>query len=117
MTKRPMGRTGRSLSQQIACLIGLFLLIPAWAAQGQDAARPAGVPDPAGYQWTVVAEDFDSPLDLVNAGDGSGRLFVVEQGGLVWILYPDGEVSFDPFFDISSLIPPSVFSGAYTEQG
>jgi glucose/arabinose dehydrogenase len=117
MMKRMMGWTGRSPSVRIVCLIGLLLLIPGWAVLGQEGARPEGVPDPAGYQWKVVAEDFDSPLDLVNAGDGSGRLFVVEQGGLVWIIYPDGEVSFEPFLDVSALIPPSVFSGAYTEQG
>ncbi len=101
----------------VMCVWGLLLLVPGWWTLGQDAAVPDGIPNPAEYAWVVVAEDFDSPLDLVNAGDGSGRLFVVEQGGLVWIVYPDGEVSFEPFLDVSTLIPPSVFSGAYTEQG
>jgi len=28
---------------------------------------------------TVAVNGFDSPVDVANAGDGSGRLFVVEQ--------------------------------------
>jgi glucose/arabinose dehydrogenase len=29
---------------------------------------------------------FSSPVDLVNAGDGSGRLYVIQQGGLIRII-------------------------------
>jgi glucose/arabinose dehydrogenase len=41
------------------------------------------------------------PLAVTNAGDGSGRLFVAEQGGGVWIVR-DGRVSDRPFLDVGS---------------
>jgi glucose/arabinose dehydrogenase len=77
-------------------------------AQAQD------IPDPAKYQWVEVASDFDSPIYLTHAGDT--RLFVAEQGGLIWII-ENGEVLPDPFLDISLLLSDDVFSGSYTERG
>ena len=56
-------------------------------------------PDPESYQWEVVASGFDRPLDIQNAGDGSARLFVVEQAGLIRIL-KNGQVIEPPFLDI-----------------
>ncbi len=50
-----------------------------------------------------VADGFDFPLAIRNAGDGSGRLFVVEQGGQIWIV-DDGVVSLTPFLDISDRV-------------
>jgi glucose/arabinose dehydrogenase len=46
---------------------------------------------------------FDDPLDIVNAADGSGRLFVVEQGGRVRIVR-DGALVGTPFLDVSDEI-------------
>ncbi|HMU72197.1 MAG TPA: hypothetical protein PKD93_05640, partial [Ferruginibacter sp.] len=34
----------------------------------------------------VVTSGLSSPVDVVNAGDGSNRLFVVQQGGQVRIV-------------------------------
>jgi glucose/arabinose dehydrogenase len=43
------------------------------------------------------------PLDVVNAGDGSGRLFVVSQSGQIWVV-ADGARRQTPFLDVSSEI-------------
>jgi glucose/arabinose dehydrogenase len=51
----------------------------------------------------LVAGGFSAPLDVVNAGDGSGRLFVAEQGGVVWIL-EGGTRRSAPFLDLASLV-------------
>lgn len=50
----------------------------------------------------LVADGFSSPLEIKHAGDE--RLFIVEQGGLIKILNPDGSVNPDPFLNISSQI-------------
>ncbi len=47
---------------------------------------PAVFPRPADYTWELVAGGFEQPLDLASANDGSGRLFVVEQPGVIRIL-------------------------------
>lgn len=49
------------------------------------------------------ASDLDAPVALTHAGDGSGRLFVAEQGGRIVSLNADGDDP-KPFLDISSLI-------------
>lgn len=43
------------------------------------------------------------PLFLTHAGDGSGRVFVVEQGGVVRVAR-GGSLMEDPFLDVSSLV-------------
>ena len=48
-------------------------------------------------------DGLDSPLAAVNAGDGSGRIFVVEQGGLIRIVR-DGKLLPEPFLDVSAEI-------------
>jgi glucose/arabinose dehydrogenase len=51
-------------------------------------ARPA-----AAQRLAPVADGFTQPVGIVAAGDGSGRLFVVEQRGTVAALAPDGTVT------------------------
>ncbi|HSQ38552.1 MAG TPA: PQQ-dependent sugar dehydrogenase [Anaerolineales bacterium] len=60
-------------------------------------------PDLQYYYWEVVASGFDRPLDIQNAGDGSGRLFIVEQGGLIRILQNDVLLE-SPFLDITERV-------------
>jgi glucose/arabinose dehydrogenase len=50
-----------------------------------------------------IASGFQTPVELVNSGDGSGRLFVVEQGGTIKVL-SNGVVSTIPFLNISSVL-------------
>jgi glucose/arabinose dehydrogenase len=50
-----------------------------------------------------VAEGFEAPLGVTNAGDGSGRLFVVEQTGAIRII-DGGTVLEEPFLDVGEAI-------------
>ena len=68
-------------------------------------------PDPGDYRWEVVAEDFDHPLALINAGDGTGRLFVVEKAGVIWVIGDSGSPK-DPFLDIRDRV-----DGQKSERG
>lgn len=66
----------------------------------------ASFPDPAGYAWDLIAQEFSRPLLATNAGDGSGRLFVLEQGGVIRIVQ-DGAILPNPFLDITSQVGSS----------
>ncbi len=47
---------------------------------------PASVsvlPDPAGYAWVKVQSGLERPVELKSASDGSGRLFILEQAGVI----------------------------------
>lgn len=46
----------------------------------------AAIPDPDNYYWKIYAEGFEQPIELSAAGDGSGRIFVAEQAGVIWIV-------------------------------
>jgi glucose/arabinose dehydrogenase len=50
-----------------------------------------------------VAEGFESPVGIAHAGDGSGRLFVVEQTGAIRII-DGGTVAGEPFLDVGEAI-------------
>lgn len=79
---------------------------PIAALPGESSAPPSTGPlQLSGLEIGLerVAGGFDSPLLATNAGDGSGRLFVVEQGGVIRIVR-DGEVEPQPFLDISDRI-------------
>ena len=52
---------------------------------------------------TRVADGLSSPLLVTNAGDGSGRLFVVEQTGKIEIIKA-GKVLATPFLDLSGSV-------------
>ena len=50
----------------------------------------------------LVADNFVSPVPLVDAPDHSKRLFVVDQTGKIWIIDKHGKKMPQPFLDISS---------------
>jgi glucose/arabinose dehydrogenase len=104
--------------KQIKSLFILALLLPfALAMHAQD-ATPEVTPDTSAYTWIQVASGFNSPLYVTHAGDDTGRLFVVEQDGYIFVLDENGSYDdFDPFLDISALLSPDVFQGGYTERG
>jgi glucose/arabinose dehydrogenase len=57
------------------------------------------LPDPDEFTWQVLVDDLNQPVGLVSSQDGSGRLFVIEQVGMIWIL-KDGKLLPDPFLDM-----------------
>lgn len=65
------------------------------SAQTEPAPNVVTFPDPAAYVWQPVGTGYNSPILLTHAGDGSNRLFVVEQPGAIQIM---GQTT--PFLDI-----------------
>ncbi len=52
---------------------------------------------------TLAASGFSHPLGITHAGDGGGRIFIVEQGGLVKII-KSGATLTTPFLDVAGLL-------------
>ena len=50
----------------------------------------------------LVAEGFNAPTVLVSIPDGSGRLLVADQSGVIHLLDHDGKKSEQPFLDLRS---------------
>ncbi|WP_376692831.1 PQQ-dependent sugar dehydrogenase [Wenzhouxiangella sp. EGI_FJ10409] len=68
------------------------------------AASPlfAQIPGDVSLEQVFAPDTFPGALGMVNAADGSDRLFVLRQGGLVEII-DDGQVLPDEFLDVTSL--------------
>ncbi len=64
-----------------------------------EAANAQEFPDTNLVLWRVVASGLERPVDLVSAKDSSGRLFILEQPGVIRILQ-DGKLKEMPFLDI-----------------
>jgi glucose/arabinose dehydrogenase len=63
----------------------------------------AGLPDSAGYQWRLFVSGFRRPVDLAGPKDFPGKLFVLEQAGLIRVIQ-DGVLLPEPFLDIRDRI-------------
>ncbi len=75
---------------------------PTPPSDGSSAETDAPVPlDRLQLELTRRWDGLDSPLYVTNAGDESGRLFIVEQGGLVKVV-ENGSVQHIPFLDLRS---------------
>lgn len=59
-----------------------------------------------GQELRLLAEGLTAPIDLVEAPDGSGRLFVLEQQGVVRVIDAEGGLMAEPFLDLSHRLLP-----------
>ena len=60
-------------------------------------AQPAAALD---VKLEPIATALQSPIDLKEAPDGTGRIFIAEQSGTIRIVMPNGEIQPEPFIDI-----------------
>lgn len=93
--------------RRLCCVLGLVCALGSVAS----AQIPAG---DLSIALEPVASGFASPIAVTHAGDGSGRLFVVDQVGIIWIVQ-NGEVLSEPFLDITDRIV--ALSDAFDERG
>lgn len=89
----------------VPLFLALALVLTSFGASAQDESTGFDI----GFE--PVAEGFDQPTAMANAGDGSGVLYIVEKPGTVRKLV-DSERVEEPFLDITD----RVGSGGY-EQG
>ncbi|MBO0892574.1 MAG: PQQ-dependent sugar dehydrogenase, partial [Acidothermales bacterium] len=104
-----------SLFRSSILALALALSVLATSVAGGTAnAGPGGDQSPA-VGLRLAAEGLTSPVDLVPVPDGSGRLFVVDQVGLIRILRPNGTLESKPFLDIRDRIV--ALTPSYDERG
>jgi glucose/arabinose dehydrogenase len=84
-----------------ALLLAALFLILVW--QGAHAQSACRLPVAGDLTLTLVADGFNQPLQVTHAGDGSGRLFVVNKAGTVEIIRNGAKLP-APFLDISDRI-------------
>lgn len=78
-------------------------------------ATPTPIPKgPLQVQLVTAASGLTAPGAIVPPGDGSGRLFIVQQTGQVRIL-KDGAIAATPFLNVSSRLV--ALSAGYDERG
>ncbi len=78
--------------------LSILMTLPAAA---QDTATVITPPDGSQYEWVEVSSGFERPLFVTGANDGRDRLFIVEQGGMIYAI-EDGEMS--DFMDATVLV-------------
>ena len=98
------------LSLLLFVLIGITML--AVITSGEVNAQPEVDWPTIDFQETITGLDY--PVHLTHAGDGSGRLYIVEQPGQI-LIYHNGLISL-PFLDIRDRVR-SPRSGGTAEEG
>src|SRR6185295_19281093 len=84
-----------------------------------EVAQPGGrLPGDPKIALVKIADGFIDPTNVANAGDGSGRIFVVERLGRVRIVHKDGRLQKEPFLDLTKINPlGSDVQTGFVEQG
>ena len=82
--------------------------VPTVESTGSPTATPGpgGSFDPSAITLTVepFADVFQALSFVANAGDGTGRLFAVEQRGVIWLIDAQGTTDRDPLLNISDRV-------------
>lgn len=100
------GRAGETVTMTAAALLLM--------AGGALAEEQIGT-----WAAEVIADGMTAPNLVTHAGDGSGRLFVVDQIGQIRIIDDGGNLLETPFLDIGDrLVPLGAFGpGSFDERG
>ncbi|MGD8402723.1 MAG: PQQ-dependent sugar dehydrogenase [Anaerolineales bacterium] len=60
-------------------------------------------PNPDNYVWETIVSGLERPVDLQHAGDGSGRLFIIEKIGRIRV-FQDGQLLDTPYLNITDRV-------------
>lgn len=97
--RRRHGRKRRGLllaGLALAVAIALVSMLLLASVSGTGAAQQGRV----SLTLEPLVVGLDEPVLAIGSGDGSGRLFVVEQSGSVWVVEAAGALVPEPFLDI-----------------
>ncbi len=97
--------------RRLACSLAVLCVVCSFASPTVAQPIPEGTLTIA---LETVATGLSSPVGLVGAGDGTNRLFVVDQTGLIQIV-ENGVLLAEPFLDVSAELP--VLGTFFDERG
>lgn len=83
-------------------LIVAALLLPGTLFYFSPVAAQEG--PPSAVRLELVAEGLNSPVDLEQPDDDSGRMFIADRAGLIYTLDADGNLLEEPFLDLRNRI-------------
>jgi hypothetical protein len=105
------GSSGTSQASPTASSAATPLPTQSAATPTPALATPAGPSaDNSSFKFRKIAGGLESPVYITGAGDGSGRLFIIEQVGRIRIV-KDGVLLATPFLDIRSLVASVASAG------
>ncbi|HEX6140523.1 MAG TPA: PQQ-dependent sugar dehydrogenase [Candidatus Limnocylindria bacterium] len=133
MAALPRGRLTQPLPGRVALLAAVAAVVLAGCSSASPTSRPsasspavggsasatasaAATPEPTGstipplptgpdrLRAVLVADGLVAPVGIASAADGSGRLFVNEQAGVVRVIEADGTLQDEPFLDIAGRV-------------
>lgn len=93
----------------------LLMTVSAAAQETEPVINREAAPDSNAVTFTEVASGLFNPLFVTHAGDGSNRLFVLEQAGMIYVI-KDGQRLATPFLDLTGIVSQDIRRG-YSERG
>src|SRR5689334_22939312 len=108
-----MGRIITKYSVELICICMIvtgIMMITNTGCKRKDS--PQGITTTPGLR--LVADNIASPIGMGEIPDATGRLYIIDQTGKIWIV-KDGKKLDEPFLDISSRMVS--LNSSYDERG
>lgn len=84
----------------------LSLFVSIFRLHSPTFAKTVSALDPTKIGFQLLTNGLNQPVFITNAGDGSGRLFIVERAGRI-LIFKNGSLLSTPFLDIRSIVNSS----------
>jgi glucose/arabinose dehydrogenase len=81
----------------------LLIILTATLTSPTLALNNANIAPPRNIKFETTANGLNNPIFVTHAGDGSGRLFIVQRDGKI-LIYKNGALNSNPFLDIGGII-------------
>lgn len=104
------------MRRTIVTLLLFFLPILMVNAQEAPITQLESPPDGDSVQLQPFIGDLRRPLYVTHAGDGTERVFIVQQGGIIYVTNSTG-TELDTFLDVTPLVSAEANGSGYSERG
>lgn len=93
-------RTGKLALSVILVVIIIGAGVFFAAGKGLFSKSPLSIQNGSSVGLELVAEGFVSPVEIKPVPDGTGRMLIVDQAGVIKVLTAPGELLAEPFLDV-----------------